>query len=88
LGRFGDSILGACGLADWVVDSEDEYVARAVEAVADIDALSRLHENLRARMRGSPLCDGAAFARDFAAAMRGMWRDYCMNPGGISSGER
>ncbi len=81
LGRFGDSILGASGLPDWVVDDEDSYVARAVAAVADMESLAALHDNLRGRMRGSPLCDGVAFARDFAAAMRGMWNDYCMNPG-------
>ena len=84
LGRFGDSILGACDMPDWVVDNEDEYVARAVVAVADIDALSELHDDLRARMRKSPLCDGVGFACDFAAAMRGMWHDYCMNAGGVS----
>ena len=88
LGRFGDSILGACGMPDWVVDSEDEYVARAVAAVADIDALSELHDNLRTRMRASPLCDGTAFALDFAAAIRGMWHDYCMKSGGISRDEK
>jgi protein O-GlcNAc transferase len=88
LGRFGDSILGACGMQDWVVDSEDDYVARAVAAVADIDALAKLHDNLRARMEKSPLCDGAGFARDFAAALRGMWHDYCMNYCGITVGEK
>ncbi len=80
LGRFGDSILGACGLSDWVVDGEDAYVARAAAAVADPDALAELRAGLRARMRASPLGDAKAFARDYADALRGMWRAYCAEP--------
>ncbi|MBL8833746.1 MAG: hypothetical protein JNL71_15245, partial [Rhodospirillales bacterium] len=78
LGRFGDSILGACGLADWVVDTEDAYVERAVAAARDPDSLEALRGELRSRMDRGALCDGKAFAGDFAAAIRGMWSDYCM----------
>ncbi len=81
LGRFGDSILGACGLSDWIVDDESAYVDRAVTAASDLDALDGLRGTLRARLRGTALCDGTAFARDFAAAIRGMWNDYCMRHG-------
>ncbi len=85
LGRFGDSILSACGMADWVTDNEEAYVARAVTAVADLGRLSAVRSGLRARMRKSPLCDEVAFARQFAAALRGMWRDYCVNRTDVGS---
>ena len=77
LGRFGDSILGACGLGDWVVDDEDAYIARARAAVADPHALAALRAGLRNRLKASALGDEAGYARDFAAALRGMWRAYC-----------
>jgi predicted O-linked N-acetylglucosamine transferase (SPINDLY family) len=77
LGRFGDSILGACGLGDWVVDGDDAFVARAVAAVADPAALNALRQGMRARVAGSALGDAQAYARDFAAALRGMWRMKC-----------
>lgn len=78
LGRFGDSILGACGLGDWAVDDEDAYIARARAAVADPAALAELRAGLRGRIKSSALGDEDAFARDFAAALRGMWRAYCV----------
>ncbi|MFM7345473.1 MAG: tetratricopeptide repeat protein, partial [Tagaea sp.] len=77
LGRFGDSILGACGLGDWVVDDEDAYIARARAAVADPATLADLRAGLRGRLEASALGDEGAYARDFAAALRGMWRAYC-----------
>jgi predicted O-linked N-acetylglucosamine transferase (SPINDLY family) len=77
LGRFGDSILGACGLGDWVVDGDDAFVARAIAAVADPAALNALRQGMRARVAGSALGDAQAYARDFAAALRGMWRMKC-----------
>ncbi len=77
LGRFGDSILGACGLGDWVVDGDDAFIARAVAAAGDPAALNALRHGLRARVANSALGDAPAYARDFAAALRGMWRSRC-----------
>ena len=77
LGRFGDSILGACGLGDWVVDDADAFVARAVAAAGDPAALDTLRQGMRARVAHSALGDAPAYARDFAAALRGMWRLKC-----------
>ncbi len=77
LGRFGDSILGACSLGDWVVDGDDAFVARAVAAVADPAALDALRQGMRARVANSALGDAKAYAHDFAAALRGMWRMKC-----------
>jgi predicted O-linked N-acetylglucosamine transferase (SPINDLY family) len=77
LGRFGDSILGACGLGDWVVDDDAAFVARAAAAVANPAALDALRQALRARVASSALGDAPGYARDFAAALRGMWRTKC-----------
>ncbi len=77
LGRFGDSILGACGLGDWVVDGDDAFIARAVAAVADPGALGALRHGMRARVAKSALGDARRYARDFADGLRGMWKLRC-----------
>jgi predicted O-linked N-acetylglucosamine transferase (SPINDLY family) len=68
LGRYGDCLLSALGLADWCVGDQAAYVARAVAAAQDIDALADLRAGLRDRMRGSALCDGPGLARAMDAA--------------------
>ena len=77
VGRFGAAILHAVGLDDWVTNDVDAYVARAVTAAADIDALARLRAELRARFAASPLRDAAGLAREIEAAYRTLWRRWC-----------
>jgi len=77
LGRFGDAILTPAGLADWVTDTREDYIARAVAAARDLDALQGLRTGMRARLRSSPLMDVAGFTRALEAAYRAMWTDWC-----------
>ena len=74
LGRFGDSILGAAGLGDWVADDAQGYVARAIAAANDVAGLAVLREGLRARLAASPLGDTNAFGAALSEAFFGMWR--------------
>ena len=68
LGRYGDCLLGALGMDDWCADTDEAYVARAVRAAQDLDALEETRAGLRARMRASELCDGPGLARAIEAA--------------------
>ncbi len=68
LGRYGDCLLGALGMDDWCADTDEAYVARAVRAANDLDALEATRAGLRARMRASELCDGPGLARAVEAA--------------------
>lgn len=61
--RVGASLLTHLGLPDWITAGEDDYVARAVAAAADLPALAALRAGLREKMRASPLCDAPAFTR-------------------------
>jgi predicted O-linked N-acetylglucosamine transferase (SPINDLY family) len=72
--------MSNAGLADWVVADLDAYVARAVAAASDLDALARLRAGLRAQVRASPLCDAPRFGRHLGAALRHAWRDWCEQP--------
>jgi len=73
LGRYGDCLTHALGLGDWCIDTVDAYVARAVAAAGDLNALSDMRAGLRARMRVSPLCDGRSLAAVMDAAFLAMW---------------
>ncbi|HTI79928.1 MAG TPA: tetratricopeptide repeat protein [Acetobacteraceae bacterium] len=77
VGRFGAAILHAVGLDDWVTRDVDAYVARAIAAAADVDALAHLRATLRQRFAASPLCDAAGLAREFESAYRILWQAWC-----------
>ncbi|WP_051497750.1 tetratricopeptide repeat protein, partial [Candidatus Contendibacter odensensis] len=77
VGRFGDAILGAMGLSEWVADSVDEYLNIASRLASDLDQLAIWRSELRGRMENSPLRDEIGFTRDVENAYREMWRLYC-----------
>ena len=75
--RGSAAILHALGLADFVVDSPDAYVERALAKAADPDALAALRPTLRSRLMSSPVGDGPTYARAVEAAYRAAWRSWC-----------
>jgi predicted O-linked N-acetylglucosamine transferase (SPINDLY family) len=76
-GRNSKSMLSTVGLDELVTHTPEEFVHQAAELAADLPRLIELRRGLRPRLTGSPLMDGAAFARDFEAAYRQMWRQWC-----------
>jgi predicted O-linked N-acetylglucosamine transferase (SPINDLY family) len=74
IGRQGQSLLSAAGLADWVARDASDYVARAVAAASDLTALASLRASMRERVASSPLFDAKTFAQDLANAFIGMAR--------------
>ena len=76
-GRHSLSFLSSLGLSEYVTDDREGYVTLAKELAGDRPRLEGLRTGLRERMAGSPLCDRVGFARDFATAMRGAWREWC-----------
>jgi predicted O-linked N-acetylglucosamine transferase (SPINDLY family) len=78
--RAGLSILSNVGLPQLVVDSDERYIATAIELASDIPRLVETRATLRQQMSASPLMDGKRFARDVEAAFREMWKRWCAKP--------
>ena len=77
LARQGASLLTAAGLGEWVANSGDEYIEKAVGLTEDLtqglSGLAALRAGLREQVRVSPLFDARRFARNFEEALWGMW---------------
>lgn len=69
--------LNQLDASELAAPSAARYVAIAAELAGDLDRLATLRADLRARMAGSSLCDGARFTRGLEAAYRTMWRRWC-----------
>jgi predicted O-linked N-acetylglucosamine transferase (SPINDLY family) len=73
--RVGLSILSAVGLADLAVTDEARFGPEAAALAGGTARRQTLRRSLRQQMQGSPLCDHAAAADRWAAALRGLWRE-------------
>ncbi len=76
-GRVGFDLLTRVGLPQLAAPDAQGYVRVAAELSRDLPALSSLRQELRARLRASPLCDQNRFAREFESALRTMWKQWC-----------
>ncbi|WP_374444879.1 tetratricopeptide repeat protein [Stella sp.] len=72
--RVGAAILRPLGLDDLAAADAGGYVAAAAGLVRDAARLHGLRAGLPSRLRASPLCDAADFARAMEAAYRDEWR--------------
>ncbi len=79
LGRLGASIAAHAGHAEWIADTEEEYVEKAVGLVANLEDLALVRSCLREEMRVSSLMDESGYVRHVEAAYREMWRRWCMS---------
>lgn len=73
LSHVGETIAHNSGMHDWIADDDSAYLAKAIATCANPDALAELRAGLRARVLSSPLFDAERFARNFEAALFGMW---------------
>jgi predicted O-linked N-acetylglucosamine transferase (SPINDLY family) len=80
--RSAASILATLGMQDWIAESPEDYVRRAVQFARNPSTIAQLRKSLRSRMLGSPLMDKGGFARDMEQAYRRMWQSWCSQPGG------
>lgn len=68
--RVGASLLHAIGRSEWIAGSPEQFATIASTLASDRQALLATSTVLREQAASSSLCDGAAFARSFAATIR------------------
>ncbi len=77
--RTTASLLTNVGLTDFIAETEDEYVEKAVEWVTTRKVeLAEIRQGLRERFLASPVCAG--YVEAVEAAYRQCWREYCAKP--------
>lgn len=80
VGRVGSSILQGVGHPEWIAESEEDYVIKAVKLADDWSYLASIRAQLRTEMENSPIRDEAGFARKVENAYRQMWQRWCDTP--------
>ena len=74
VGCVGAAALKPLGLEDWLVETLEAYVEKAVSAASNLDTLARLRADLRSRVDQGPHLDAAAFTGHLESAYRQMIR--------------
>lgn len=72
-GRVGVSLLNQIGQPGWVVDTPDDYVAKALAIAGDPPRRAVLRD----QVAGSTLVDAEGFTQAFEAALTTVWSDRC-----------
>ncbi len=75
--RVGASLLTVCGHKEWIASDESEFATIASGLAGDHAQRADLRTTMRARVAASPLCDAAAYAERFHAALRSAWQQWC-----------
>ncbi|MBF0589372.1 MAG: hypothetical protein HQL53_09600, partial [Magnetococcales bacterium] len=73
-GMAGD-IVHHAGLSELAVDSMEAYVTQAVGLSRNLERLQTLRAGMRARVRGSVLMNGEAYARAVEKAFAAAWEE-------------
>lgn len=75
-GRTTAVALRAIGRQNWIADSIDEYVRKAVKLAEERTELAKARTTLRDELLKSPLC-GIEYVRAVEQAYRAMWWRWC-----------
>lgn len=86
--RISTSILHRLDLNHLSTSSVQEFGECAKALAADPEALAKLKTGLRARLQQSPILDATKFGRDFGAALRSEWQEWCQQQSTTSNQKR
>ena len=76
-GRGSASIMTTLGLTDWIAETQEQYVALAMQKASDLQSLAALRQKLRGIFTSSVIGDQAAYARAVEMEYRQLWREWC-----------
>ena len=77
VGRLSASIMTTLGLSDWIAETQEEYIALAVQKASDLQSLAELRQQLRGIFTSSIIGDQAAYVRAVEQEYRQLWREWC-----------
>lgn len=72
-GRLSSSVLAALGMTDWIAETPDDYVLKAVAVSRDVRQLADLRASLRGMMTDR-ICNAQAFTRHLEATYEAIWQ--------------
>jgi len=75
--RHGENYLEQLGLGDWIADTLEEYLDKAVDFGSNLQRLAELRAGLRQQMASSSICDTVGFTRDLEEAYNHVWLTTC-----------
>ena len=75
--RVGASLLTNVGLPQLVAHSPEEFVQIAAGYAKDPSSLTAIRTGLRDKFVSSPVMNAQAYAKDFTAALRTVWKQWC-----------
>ena len=76
VGRIGASLLDPLGLEDWIAESEESYIHKAVNFASDLGLLTKLRSALRHRVYSSPILDAKGLTKKLEDAYKKILKDY------------
>ncbi|MDD2741883.1 MAG: tetratricopeptide repeat protein [Rhodocyclaceae bacterium] len=77
--RIGETTNTLAGMREWIAVNSDDYVEKAKYLAQDIKRLASIRKGLREKVLSSPMFDAPRFAKDFEAALWGMWNKYILD---------
>ena len=75
VGRIGSMLLNAINRGEWIADTAEEYVNKAVALAEDINLLSSIRQSLRSEIQASQAMDAVNVTRELEEAYLAM----CIN---------
>lgn len=83
-GRQGAALMNHVGLPEFVADSEDDFVAKAVAWSRNLPELTVIRAGMRVRVSNSELRTPQRITLGFERALREMWRRWCLGEKPVS----
>ena len=77
VGKIGASILTALGRSEWIANSKEEYIEKAVDMALNQKKLSKIRSKLRSEMERSKIMDAKGFVQELEETYRSMWENWC-----------
>jgi protein O-GlcNAc transferase len=74
--RHGESHLHHLGLAQWIAQSAEEYIDKAIRYASGLEELNLKRQTMRERMSRSPVSDVSGFTKAFEGLMANVWNSF------------